>query len=56
MTNSTEWDRSRVCVAAVQANQRYGQWMPQQWLDFFMEAYEASEPAKPPTDGEDQKR
>jgi hypothetical protein len=32
-------DREMVNAAAVAANQRYGQWMPQIWVDFFIEEY-----------------
>jgi len=32
-------DRERACRAAEKASQRYGQWMPQIWLDLFLDAY-----------------
>lgn len=32
-------DREMVNAAALAANGRYGQWMPQQWIDFFIEEY-----------------
>lgn len=35
------WDRERVCAAAKAANYAYQQWMPQQWIDLFIKAYEA---------------
>lgn len=38
------WERSRVCAAAAIASERFGQWVPQQWVDHFMKAYEAAEP------------
>lgn len=34
------WDRRRVCEAAAKASQRFGQWVPQHWLEQFMQAYE----------------
>lgn len=34
------WSRDTVCRAAEKANERYGQFMPQQWIDFFMQEYE----------------
>jgi hypothetical protein len=32
-------DRERACRAAEAANMRFGQWVPQQWLDLFLDAY-----------------
>lgn len=34
------WNRDRVCRAAEAANAKFGQWMPQRWIDLFMRAYE----------------
>lgn len=36
-------DRNNVFEAAKQANSQYGQWMPQQWLDLFVAAYNRME-------------
>lgn len=33
-------DRELICRCAERANHRFRQWMPQQWLDFFMEEWE----------------
>jgi len=32
-------DPERACRAAEAANHRFGQWMPQRWLDLFIRAY-----------------
>lgn len=37
------WDRDRACAAASVASTRFGQWVPQRWLDLFMAAYDALE-------------
>jgi hypothetical protein len=34
-------DKPKALRAAEDANKRFGQWMPQQWLEFFIEAYNA---------------
>jgi hypothetical protein len=39
-----KWERSRVCVAAEIASVRFGEWIPQRWLELFMDAYESAEP------------
>lgn len=39
------WERTRVCVAAQAASMQFQQWVPQRWLELFMDAYEAAEPA-----------
>jgi hypothetical protein len=33
-------DRERAAKAAVEANNAYGQWMPERWLHLFLDAYE----------------
>lgn len=33
-------DRDAACVAAKRASEVLGQWVPQQWLDVFMDAYD----------------
>lgn len=33
-------DRERAAKAAVEANNAYGQWMPERWLNIFLDAYE----------------
>jgi len=38
-----QWDRKRACKAAEVASLRFQQWIPQQWMDFFMQAYEAGD-------------
>lgn len=38
------WERTRVCVAAEIASNKFQQWVPQRWLELFMDAYEAAEP------------
>lgn len=38
---SIPWERQRVADAAKAANYAYQQWMPQQWIDLFIKAYEA---------------
>ncbi len=40
------WERTRVCIAAEIASNQFQQWVPQQWLELFMDAYEAAEPAR----------
>jgi hypothetical protein len=40
-----EWDRNRVCIAAAIASRKFQQWVPQRWLELFMDAYEADEAA-----------
>lgn len=37
-----QWERTRVCVAAEIASVRFGQWIPQHWLELFMDAYESA--------------
>lgn len=44
-----KWDRNRVCVAAATASNQFKQWVPQHWLELFMDAYESASPS--PTDG-----
>lgn len=43
-------ERERICACAERANHRYQQWMPQRWLDFFIEAWEAYDPTVQPYD------
>lgn len=38
--STLEFTRQKVCDASAVANERFGQWMPQAWLDHFMNAYE----------------
>lgn len=33
-------DRERAAKAAVEANNAFGQWMPERWLHLFLDAYE----------------
>lgn len=37
-------DKRQACRAAEIANARFGQWMPQRWLDLFIEAYGSAAP------------
>lgn len=36
-------DFEKVSKAAQQANQQYGQWMPERWLQLFVAAYDKGE-------------
>jgi hypothetical protein len=37
-------ERERICRAAEKANEAFGQWMPQAWLDAFMKAFQEPRP------------
>lgn len=37
-------DRNKALKAAETANHKFGQWMPQAWLEKFIEAYNAENP------------
>ena len=38
--DQSKLDRQKAADAAVKANHAYGQWMPEQWLHLFLDAYE----------------